>query len=291
MPSIVIDLKGDLSSLACVPDVASTAAAASYLLRLHGDSASLNRASIESLAKQTERNCEGSSIGDKDVRAFRDAVEFRILTPRSDVGIPLALSPLSGLDLGSVGESGGILGNRALHELVDSNLRGLVDYLELSDVDAETLVAVLIQLLEAAHREGNTLSGIEGIVDVNSTYDPQKPELSIEIDRERAADMGVSIEKLGEAVRALIGGQEVSTFQQAGETCDIRLRLVERDRRRHVARADRAAREPPTRRRKCRHSRGPEALHGPRRHWPALRKQRSGWFSEPRATSTTARPR
>ena len=54
---------------------------------------------------------------------------------------------------------------------------------------------------------------------------------------------------------------------------------------------DGAAREPPARRRKRRDSRGPEALHGPRRHWPALRERRSGSSSAPRATSTTARPR
>ena len=36
VPSIVIDLKGDLSSLACVPEGASTADVARDLIRLHG---------------------------------------------------------------------------------------------------------------------------------------------------------------------------------------------------------------------------------------------------------------
>ena len=95
--------------------------------------------------------------------------------------------------------------------------------------------ADLQQLERLSHQFIKRLSDIEGIVDINTTYDPRKPEVSIDIDRERAANMGVSIEKLGEAVRALVGGQEVSTFQQGGETYDIRLRLVEGDRRRSEA--------------------------------------------------------
>ncbi len=163
VPSIVIDLKGDLSSLACVPEGVETEDIAKYLLQLHGESAPTQGDLIASLAKQSADNYQGSSISGEDLRAYRDGVEFRVLTPRSDIGIPLALSPLSGLDLGAIGESGGIVGDRALHELLDANLRGLVDYLNLPDVDSETLVAVLIQLLEAAHREGAPLAGIEGI--------------------------------------------------------------------------------------------------------------------------------
>lgn len=90
--------------------------------------------------------------------------------------------------------------------------------------------ADLQQLDDLSRQFITRLNHIEGIVDINTTYDPQKPEVSINIDRERAADMGVSMEKLGEAVRALVGGQKVSTFQQGGETYDIRLRLVEDDR-------------------------------------------------------------
>jgi hypothetical protein len=94
---------------------------------------------------------------------LREAVRYRILTPRSDVGIPISLSPLGRLELDSLGESGGIIGNRPLHELVDTNLRGLVEHIDLSDADGETLVAVLTHLLEVAHRQGLPLLGVEGI--------------------------------------------------------------------------------------------------------------------------------
>jgi HAE1 family hydrophobic/amphiphilic exporter-1 len=99
------------------------------------------------------------------------------------------------------------------------NLRG---------TDLESLESLSNQVIDQ-------LSKIPGIVDVNSTYDPQKPEVAIDIDRERAADVGVSFEKLGKTVRTLIGGEEVTTFEEGGETYDVRVRLVEKDRDRSDA--------------------------------------------------------
>ncbi len=76
---------------------------------------------------------------------------------------------------------------------------------------------------------------VDGIVDVNSTYDAQKPEIAVVIDRERAADLGVSARDLGKAIRTLVGGQEVTTFEDGGETFDVRVRLVASDRTRREA--------------------------------------------------------
>ena len=76
---------------------------------------------------------------------------------------------------------------------------------------------------------------VPGLVDVNTTYDPEKPEISVMIDRERAADLGVSARELGKTIRALVGGQEVTTFEENGESYDVRLRLVASDRTRTEA--------------------------------------------------------
>lgn len=93
----------------------------------------------------------------------------------------------------------------------------------------------LAELDELSKKMIAELDAVDGIVDVNSTYDPEKPEVSIDIDRERAADLGVPLDKLGRTVQALIGGQEVTTFEQGGETHDVRIRLVEDDRDRSDA--------------------------------------------------------
>lgn len=89
----------------------------------------------------------------------------------------------------------------------------------------------LQQLDELSQQLVQRLGEVDGIVDVNSTYDAEKPEVSIEIDRERAADLDVPLDRLGRSVRALVGGQKVTTFKQDGETYDVRVRLVEKDRR------------------------------------------------------------
>jgi HAE1 family hydrophobic/amphiphilic exporter-1 len=63
--------------------------------------------------------------------------------------------------------------------------------------------------------------------DTKSSYEPGKPELQILVDRRRAADLGVSVRSLATTVRALIGGVNVATFQDAGKRYDVRVRLEE----------------------------------------------------------------
>ncbi len=87
----------------------------------------------------------------------------------------------------------------------------------------------LAQIVEQRMRE------TPGIVDVNLTYDASKPEVMIRPDRARAADLGIDVEELGKAVRALIGGERVGTFEDAGKSFDIRVRLIEADRDRSEA--------------------------------------------------------
>jgi HAE1 family hydrophobic/amphiphilic exporter-1 len=52
----------------------------------------------------------------------------------------------------------------------------------------------------------------------------------VAIDRERAADLGISAAQLGSAVRLLVGGDKVSQYQEGGKQYDVRVRLPETDR-------------------------------------------------------------
>lgn len=79
------------------------------------------------------------------------------------------------------------------------------------------------------------LQSIPGFVDVNSTAQSGKPEIAIDIDRDRASDLGVKVEDLGRAVNALIGGQAVSNFEADGKSYDVRVRLVGSQRERSNA--------------------------------------------------------
>ena len=55
------------------------------------------------------------------------------------------------------------------------------------------------------------------LVDADRTFQPGLPELRLEIDRRRAADLGVRIQDVSQTVNALIAGQEVTTFNAASD--------------------------------------------------------------------------
>jgi HAE1 family hydrophobic/amphiphilic exporter-1 len=72
-----------------------------------------------------------------------------------------------------------------------------------------------------------------GLVDADVTLKLDKPELRVEIDRARAADLGVRAADIGAALRVMVGGdEEVTQFRDpvANEDYDVQLRLAEEDR-------------------------------------------------------------
>jgi HAE1 family hydrophobic/amphiphilic exporter-1 len=69
-----------------------------------------------------------------------------------------------------------------------------------------------------------------GILDADTSLKLDKPELRVEIDRERAADLGVATEDIASALRLMVGGdQRVSRFhdQTVNDDYDVQLRLSE----------------------------------------------------------------
>ncbi len=72
-----------------------------------------------------------------------------------------------------------------------------------------------------------------GIVDADSTLRLNKPELQVQIDRNRAADLGVNTEDIASALRVMVGGDdEVTRFRDSSVNDDynVQLRLAEADR-------------------------------------------------------------
>jgi hydrophobe/amphiphile efflux-1 (HAE1) family protein len=69
-----------------------------------------------------------------------------------------------------------------------------------------------------------------GLLDADTTLKLDKPELRIEIDRARAADLGVDTEHIATSLRVMVGGDpEVSRFYDASinGVYDVQLRLAE----------------------------------------------------------------
>jgi HAE1 family hydrophobic/amphiphilic exporter-1 len=72
-----------------------------------------------------------------------------------------------------------------------------------------------------------------GLLDADTSLKLDKPELRVRIDRARAADLRVDPERIGTAVRLMVGGdEEVSRYRDPAlnEDYDVQLRLREADR-------------------------------------------------------------
>lgn len=65
---------------------------------------------------------------------------------------------------------------------------------------------------------------IPGIRDVDSTLINGKPEITATVDRAKAGQLGVNISDLSNTLRLLVGGADVSTYNEGGEQFDIHLR-------------------------------------------------------------------
>ena len=101
-----------------------------------------------------------------------------------------------------------------------------------------------------------------GVVDVDTSLNVGKPELSVKLDRLKAADLGVQVSDAAEALRLLVGGDQVTTYNEGGEQYEVHVRARggwPRDGRRHRP-ADGAVVH--GRQRSAREHRGPDAGHG-----------------------------
>ncbi|MCD9186620.1 MAG: efflux RND transporter permease subunit [Pyrinomonadaceae bacterium] len=67
---------------------------------------------------------------------------------------------------------------------------------------------------------------IPDAVDVDSTLISGKPEVQLEIDRDTAADLGVRIGDVSQALNTLVAGQEATTFNQGNDQYEVRVRAI-----------------------------------------------------------------
>jgi HAE1 family hydrophobic/amphiphilic exporter-1 len=113
---------------------------------------------------------------------------------------------ISGMSSGGGGRGGGGGQNR-LNMLVQGE-------------DVEELQKYASTLLEKVRE-------IDGVTDSDTSAETTQPELRINIDRQRAADLGVPLDTLSSTMRTLVGGEEVSKYKDGDEQFSVRLRLDE----------------------------------------------------------------
>src|SRR5690606_487201 len=69
-----------------------------------------------------------------------------------------------------------------------------------------------------------------GIVQVDTDLRLNKPEIRMDVDRERAADMGVSVDAIARTVETMLGGRIVTRYKRDGEQYDVVVQTVSANR-------------------------------------------------------------
>ena len=92
------------------------------------------------------------------------------------------------------------------------------------------VIADLSEDVQRLLRQGVNEGELEGLVDLQDNLELARPERSINIDRQEAAQYGLSTAQIGETVRTAINGIEASTYRDGDDDYDITVRLAPEDR-------------------------------------------------------------
>jgi multidrug efflux pump len=90
--------------------------------------------------------------------------------------------------------------------------------------DYAELAAWRDKVVERIQRENPRIIGLD------SDYQERKPQLQVSIDRNRAADLGVSLQDVGRTLETMLGSRVVTTFLRGGEEYNVVLQAREQDR-------------------------------------------------------------
>ncbi|RSR62164.1 efflux RND transporter permease subunit, partial [Acinetobacter baumannii] len=89
----------------------------------------------------------------------------------------------------------------------------------------------LNELQKISDRFMTEMEKIDGVVDLESSLKEPKPTLGVHINRVLASDLGLSVSQIANAIRPLIAGDNVTTWEDRdGETYDVNIRLNENKR-------------------------------------------------------------
>jgi len=83
---------------------------------------------------------------------------------------------------------------------------------------------------ELARRVDAIVQKIPGITDTKISREEGSPEQIIRIDRQKAADLGLDVSRIGDALQTAVGGTQASYFREGGKQYKILVRLSESDR-------------------------------------------------------------
>ncbi|MEA2021338.1 MAG: efflux RND transporter permease subunit, partial [Candidatus Caldatribacteriota bacterium] len=100
-----------------------------------------------------------------------------------------------------------------------------------SDLEVKISGDSLEELENIANSVLISISGVEGVHDLESSVEDVRPELHVNIDREKANLYGLNTAQIASTVHDALLGRVASIYQEKGEQIDIRIRLEEKDRK------------------------------------------------------------
>jgi hydrophobic/amphiphilic exporter-1 (mainly G- bacteria), HAE1 family len=71
------------------------------------------------------------------------------------------------------------------------------------------------------------LKAIKGVADADSSLILGKPELRVQLDRQKAAELGVNVADVAQSLRLLVGGDKITTYNESGEQYEVHVRAAE----------------------------------------------------------------
>jgi HAE1 family hydrophobic/amphiphilic exporter-1 len=89
----------------------------------------------------------------------------------------------------------------------------------------------MAELEKASQQLIAELKKVPGLVDLDMSYRSGKPELSVDIDRDRAAELGVPVSAIATTLRALVAGDKVTELKEGLDLYDVTVQLPEAEKR------------------------------------------------------------
>jgi HAE1 family hydrophobic/amphiphilic exporter-1 len=85
----------------------------------------------------------------------------------------------------------------------------------------------LTTLATYSRRLTDALAKVPGVVDIDTSLILGKPELAVNLDRQKAAELGVQVADVADTLRVMVGGRKISTYNENGEQYEVHARAVQ----------------------------------------------------------------
>ncbi|WP_373325555.1 efflux RND transporter permease subunit [Sporomusa paucivorans] len=149
----------------------------------------------------------------------REISIFSQLVPKSErsisdndiiAGLRQQLKDIPGADI-SVMKQSGLSGGKPVSLVIQGQ-------------SLETLAVIAEQVQQA-------VAGIPGAVEVSSSYEPGNPDAQFIVNRDRAADLGISSASIADTLQTMFNGKVVTQYKDGDDSHDVRVILDPEERR------------------------------------------------------------